>query len=31
MAAVIDLDYGDRIEGQDVADHEVDALRHDPT
>ena len=29
MAAVIDFDHGDRIEGQDVADHEVDALRHD--
>ena len=29
MAAVIDFDRGDRIEGQDVADHEVDALRHD--
>ena len=28
MAAVIDFDHGDRIEGQDVADHEVDALRH---
>ena len=29
MAAVINLDRRDRIEGQDVADHEVDALRHD--
>ena len=29
VAAVIDLDRGDRIEGQDVADHEIDALRHD--
>ncbi len=29
MAAVIDFDRGDRIKGQDVADHEVDALCHD--
>ena len=29
MAAIIDFDHGDRIEGQDVADHEVDALGHD--
>ena len=29
VAAVIDLDRGDRIERQDVADHEIDALRHD--
>ena len=29
MAAVIDLDRGDRIESEDVTDHEVDALRHD--
>ena len=29
MAAVIDFDRGDRIESEDVADHEVDALRHD--
>ncbi len=29
MAAVIDLDCGDRIEGQDIADHEVDTLRQD--
>jgi len=28
MAAVIDFDRGDRVEGEDVADHEVDALRH---
>ena len=28
MAAVIDFDRGDRIESEDVADHEVDALRH---
>ena len=28
MAAVIDFNHGDRIEGQDVANHEVDALRH---
>ena len=29
VALVVDLDRGDRIEGQDVADHEIDALRHD--
>ena len=29
MAAVVDFNHGDRIEGQDVVDHEVDALRHD--
>ena len=29
MAAVVHFDRGDRVEGQDVADHEVDALRHD--
>ena len=29
MAAVIDFDRGDRIESEDVADHKVDALRHD--
>ena len=29
MASVVDLDRGDRIESEDVADHEVDALRHD--
>ncbi len=28
MAAVIDLDRGDRIESEDVADHKVDALGH---
>ncbi len=28
MAAVIDLNRGDWIESEDVADHEVDALRH---
>jgi hypothetical protein len=29
MAAVIDLDRGDRVESEDVADHKVNALRHD--
>jgi hypothetical protein len=29
MAAVMDFDRGDRIESEDVADYEVDALRDD--
>jgi hypothetical protein len=29
VGAVVDLDRGDRIEGQDVADHEIDAFAHD--